>query len=193
MPEALDFWTVRVFISRQGVLFECLSNAQPPPPFLLFLTPLHARFSVWCSGYCFKRQLLFLVSGKPSSLTSPEMKAKTSRWEYSLKTPSLKKTPIIAFWENYISHASLWSEPRGFLLGSFGERTEEQTVVSERGMWINWVCQEQLIEWLPVYDSTTVTQFVCMITERSVYSAEPMESLYSVQALVLHSCSQIIP
>lgn len=46
---------------------------------------------VWCRGYCFKRQLLFLLSGEPSSFTSPEMKARSRLWECSLKPPLKKR------------------------------------------------------------------------------------------------------
>lgn len=82
VPQALDFWTLWVFIFRQGVIFECLPNTHSPPHSFPCMLP----FFVWCRGYCFKRQLLFFLSGKPSSFTSPEMKAKSRLWECSLKS-----------------------------------------------------------------------------------------------------------
>lgn len=52
MPEALDFWTVWVFISRQGVLFECLSNTLTHPPLL--------THSLACSRFLFDARAIVL-------------------------------------------------------------------------------------------------------------------------------------
>lgn len=86
------FWTVWVLISRHGALFECLPNTP-------HLFPRMLLFFVWCWGYCFKRQLLFLLSGKLSSFTSPEMKAKSRLWDCSLKTPRKR---------DLYHHSSVW-------------------------------------------------------------------------------------
>lgn len=87
VPEALDFWTVRVFISRLGVLFECLPNTHPL--LILSLACSHFLFdagAIVLSGSC----CFYWVANPPFFFfffTSPEMKAKSKLWECSLKTP----------------------------------------------------------------------------------------------------------
>lgn len=110
VPEAVDVWTVSVLISRQGVLFESLSN-KPPPPFTCSCFLFDAG-AIVLSGSC-----CFYWVANPPPLHPQRWKLNPGCGNVVLK-PLSKETPIIiiALCENYISHASLWSEPWGFSL-----------------------------------------------------------------------------
>lgn len=144
------------------------------PPLLLRSLPSHAPAFVWCWGSCFKRQLLFLPSGKLSSFTSPEMKAESRRRVCSLISSQLCRRTMFPMLP------SDWTKEFSCCL-SFEEC--KWAVVTE------WVVREVglsgAVHW--VSDVAAMTQFVCLITERSVYFTEPMESLCSVWVLVLHT------
>lgn len=137
----------------------------------LTLTPLPRSlphkllFCVWCRGYCFKQQLLFLLSGKPSSFTSPEMKAKSRLWECSLKKPSQKRR--VSSWICVRTTFPMlpFDQSRGvfcwlFFFLLFGRRRDPKTRYWGGCEEIQFVSSSSLRGW----DSTAVTQFVCLIT-----------------------------
>lgn len=158
VPEALDFWTVWVFISRQGVLFECVFNTHP----LLTRSLACSHFlfdagAIVLSGSC----CFYWVANPP--LLHPQ------RWKLDpvcgnvVSKPLSKKTPIIiALCENYISHASLWSELRGFLLFFFIFLVEEQrqTVVTKKD--VNKLSLSVVVHWVPHSVGLHCSDSVCL-------------------------------
>lgn len=117
-------------------------------------------FFVWCRGYCFKRQLLFLLSGKPSSFTSPEMKAKSRLWECSLKTP-LKR--------DCYHHKSVWElhfpcfpliRAKGVSVGFFLVEEQRQTVLTKRD--VSKFSLSVVVHWVPHSVGLHCSDSVCL-------------------------------
>lgn len=133
----------------------------------LTLTPLLTR-SLACSRFLFDAGAIVLSGSCCFYWVANPPLLHPQRWKPNpgcgnvVSKPLSKKTPIIiALCENYISHACLWSEPRGFLSDFFGRRTEADHSYWEGCEQIQFVSSSSLST--SVSESTAVTQFVCLI------------------------------
>lgn len=145
------------FKLKAGSFIWVSSEHSPPPPHSL---PRMLLFLVWCRGYCFKRQLLFLLSGKPSSFTSPEMKAKSRLWECSLKTP-LKRDSYhhISMWELHFPCFSLIRAEGVSVRVSLVEE-QRQTVVTEKD--VSKLSLSVVVHWVPHSVELHCSDSVCL-------------------------------